>query len=100
MNTINEIDKQRISILYGASKADKVFVDDKTEKHRAEMLKAMDTIVRNISDEEVAYLYWLQCGVPDGTHKRNDYKLYVDDHSYEEIVRAFKYCMKLVLKDM
>lgn len=91
------VDKQEVSSLYGEMQRDQVFTDDKTVKHRAEMLKAMDLIVRNISNEDVCYLYWLQCGVPDGT---DDYEAYCNDDNYDDIVHAFKYCMKLALKDM
>ena len=93
------IEKQKTASLYGRF-PDNVFSDDGTAEHRAEMLKAMDIVVRNVSNEDVCYLYWLQCGVPDGTYERDEYDLYVDDASYDECVHAFKYCMKLALKDM
>lgn len=93
-------EKQELSSLYGEMQRDQVFVDDGTIKHRAEMLKAMDLIVRNVSNEDICYLYWLQCGVPDGTYEQNNYEEYCDDDNYNDMVHAFKYCMKLALKDM
>lgn len=76
---------------------DSVFTDTGKIQDRAEMLKAMDIIVRNLNDEAII-MYWLQCGVPDAT---TDYEQYCDDDEiYDDIVFAFKYCMHMAVYNM
>ena len=72
----------------------KVFTDLNIQERTA-MLKAMDTIVRNLNDEHIIF-YWLEEGVPDAT-KDEDYVLYADDDCYPDIEVAFEVCMKMAL---
>ena len=74
----------------------KVITTITDDKARAEMLKAMDIIIRNLNDERIIF-GWLEDGVPDGTYENNEYEEYVDDDVYDDIVDDFVYYMRMAL---
>ena len=75
-----------------------IFTTITDAKARAEMLKAMDIIIRNLNDEDIIF-DWLASGIPDGTYDNDDYAEFVDDDCYDDIVDEFNYCMRQALND-
>ena len=62
-------------------------------KERVSVIKAMDTIVRSLNDEEYV-AWWLEDGVPDGeidegTADEELYWLVDDDESFADIMSTF-----------
>lgn len=61
-------------------------------KRRANVVRAMDTMVRSVNNEELIF-NWLALGVADGdiTGKETDEDLeyYCDDENFEELMRLF-----------
>ena len=62
-------------------------------KERVSVIKAMDTIVRSLNDEEYV-AWWLEDGVPDGeidegTADEELYWLADDDESFADIMSTF-----------
>lgn len=62
-------------------------------KERVSVIRAMDTIVRSLNDEEYV-AWWLEDGVPDGEidEKTTDEELYWlvdDDKSFADIMSTF-----------
>lgn len=61
-------------------------------KERATMVKAMETIVRSINDEDIFYS-WLLYGVADGDidEKTTDEELdfYCEDETFSELMELF-----------
>ena len=62
-------------------------------KERVSVIKAMDTIVRSLNDEEYV-AWWLEDGVPDGeideeTTDEELYWLVDDDESFADIMSTF-----------
>ena len=67
-------------------------------KERVSVIKAMDTIVRSLNDEEYV-AWWLEDGVPDGeidegTADEELYWLVDDDESFADIMSTFIKIMK------
>ena len=67
-------------------------------KERVSVIKAMDTIVRSLNDEEYV-AWWLEDGVPDGeidegTADEELYWLADDDESFADIMSTFIKIMK------
>lgn len=67
-------------------------------KERVSIIRAMDTIVRNLNDER-DILWWLDSGVPDGeiNAKTTDEELYWlvdDDESFADIMSTFVKIMR------
>ena len=67
-------------------------------KERVSVIKAMDTIVRSLNDEEYV-AWWLEDGVPDGeideeTVDEELYWLVDDDESFADIMSTFIKIMK------
>ena len=66
------------------------------------MIRAMETVCRNINDEEV-FEHWLTLGVADGdidgTETDEDLECYVDDDkNFADIMQTFLECMKYAHK--
>ena len=62
---------------------------------RIKMLKAMDTVVRNMNDEN-AIADWLVIGLPDGAATDDEFDStaeYVDDETFADIMDSFVYIM-------
>lgn len=77
-------------------------LDRHTIESRAEVLLAMDTIVKHINDEE-EHVSWLVDGIPDGgpelelTAEQLDYYgQFTDDKEFEDMVLIFARTMKRV----
>ena len=67
-------------------------------KERVSVIRAMDTIVRSLNDEEYV-AWWLEDGVPDGeidegTTDEELYWLVDDDESFADIMSTFIKIMK------
>ena len=67
-------------------------------KERVSVIRAMDTIVRSLNDEEYV-AWWLEDGVPDGeidegTADEELYWLVDDDESFADIMSTFIKIMK------
>ena len=67
-------------------------------KERVSVIRAMDTIVRSLNDEEYV-AWWLEDGVPDGeidegTADEELYWLADDDESFADIMSTFIKIMK------
>lgn len=58
-------------------------------KWRIEQLKAMDTLIRSVNNENLVLDSWLMCGIPDGATDTDyrDYAENVDD--YKELCDFF-----------
>lgn len=72
----------------------------KTE--RIKMLRAMETVCRNINDEDV-FEHWLTLGVADGdidgTETDEELEYYIDDDkNFADIMQTFLECMKYANK--
>ena len=72
-------------------------------KERVSVIRAMDTIVRSLNDEEYV-AWWLEDGVPDGeideeTADEELYWLVDDDESFANIMLTFIKIMKCPLFD-
>lgn len=72
----------------------------KSEKHRVEILKAMDLLVRDINDENI-HISWLMNGLPDGLAQQDDeaFMDFLDDETMEDIGNCFIRCIKRAEKD-
>ena len=67
-------------------------------KERVSVIRAMDTVVHNLNDEEYV-AWWLEDGVPDGeineeTADEELYWLVDDDESFADIMSTFIKIMK------
>lgn len=75
---------------------------NQNDKHRAEVVKAMDILARCINDEEIM-ISWLECGVADGdiTSETSieeiveNQNYYLGDEQFEELMTLF---LKLMYK--
>lgn len=71
-------------------------------KRRADMVRAMNTIVRSINDEDII-MSWLMVGVADGDVKEDtpdDYlEYYCEDETFAELMALFLRLMKRAEKD-
>ena len=79
---------------------DMAVLEPRTVESRAEILMAMDVLMRHVSDE-FEQDYWLMHGVPDGAPKlrmtqeqMEYYEQFVDD--FEDIVKLFARIVKRV----
>ena len=64
----------------------------KNALERVEMVKAMDTIIRNLNDEEQID-YWLRYGVADHDEELTEEDAYLyadDDDNFKELMRTFQ----------
>lgn len=65
-------------------------------KERAELVRAMETIARNLNDEEIIYS-WLLCGVADGDIDEEttdeDLEWYCEDDNLADLMNVFMRCM-------
>lgn len=67
-------------------------------EQKIELLKAMDLIVRHMNNEE-AYCYWIEEGVPDEASE-DDYEFIASDiESLNDVTTAFEKVMKWYIKD-
>ncbi len=72
-------------------------------KERVEMVRAMETICRNINDEEVL-MGWLMCGVadeditPDTTDEFIAEQYCEDEEDFAELMDTFLRCMQRAAK--
>ena len=64
---------------------------------RAEMVRAMETVVRNINDEEI-FWPWLEVGVADGDIDGNetdeDLEYYCEDENFADLMGLFVRIMR------
>ena len=62
------------------------------KKERIEMVKAMETIARNLNDES-DFEYWLMYGVADGDidekTKDEDLQFYIEDENFADLMYTF-----------
>jgi predicted RNA-binding Zn-ribbon protein involved in translation (DUF1610 family) len=71
----------------------------KRMQERIDMVRAMETVCRNINDEDV-FMGWLMCGVADGdiTSTTTDEEIMQeyceDDASFAELMDCFLRCMR------
>lgn len=69
---------------------------------RAEMIRAMEKIVRSVNNEEVFDL-WLSMGVADGDingrETDEDLDFYADDENFSELMELFLDVMKMAKED-
>ena len=65
-------------------------------KERAELVRAMETIARNLNDENIIY-GWLACGVADGDIDYDttdeDLEWYCEDDNLADLMCVFLRCM-------
>lgn len=67
---------------------------DKKTQERVDMVRAMETVARNINDEEV-FMGWLMCGVADGdiTPETTDENIvdmgYTEDGTFKDLMSCF-----------
>ena len=70
-------------------------------KKRADVIRAMDLLVRSANNEEI-FDYWVTMGVADeDTNTTNDEDLenYCDDEDFAELMGRFLYVMKIASYD-
>lgn len=72
-------------------------------KERVQMVRAMETVCRNINDEEV-FMGWLMCGVADGDIDKETTDEFLqeayckDDDGFAELMDCFLRCMNRAYK--
>lgn len=77
---------------------------EKNMKQRVDMVRAMETIVRNINNEDVMW-GWLMCGVADGdiTDETTDEEIYMDycedDNQFADIMSCFVRTIRRMVDD-
>lgn len=62
------------------------------------MVKSMDTIVKELNNEEAYYGKWIYI-VPDGADDEDFYDIAVDEELFVDTVKCFKGIMRNYLKD-
>ena len=69
------------------------------KEERLAMVKAMETIARNLNDEEV-FEVWLTDGVADGDGEDDNELMWYaeDDDTFADLMDTFAYVMKIALK--
>ena len=79
---------------------DATVLDHRVVESRAEVLFAMDVLMKHLNDED-DQIYWLQVGVPDGAppmrmtqEQLEYYEQFVD--AFEDIVKVFAKTIKRV----
>jgi len=75
------------------------------KKKRIKMVKAMEYIARQISDEDIIYDVWLRFGIADGDIKYgdlsdtdeeyNDAEFYTEDNRFSELMKLFLNVMRI-----
>jgi len=69
-------------------------------QERVDMVRAMETVCRNINDEDI-FMHWLTCGVADGdiTKDTTDEEIATEyckeDGQFAEIMDCFLECMEM-----
>ena len=62
------------------------------KQERIQMLRAMDTVMRALNDEEI-FEIWLIDGIPDGTTEDSDFAAFADDITFADIMDTFVFVM-------
>lgn len=72
------------------------------KKERIEMVRAMETIARNLNDE-TSFEYWLIYGVADGDineeTKDEDLECYIEDKSFADLMYRFLRTLEIKPKE-
>lgn len=71
---------------------------DKITKEKYELVKAMNTIVKSLNNEEAYYNHWIYI-VPDGADDDDLYDIATDEELFNDTVKCFKRNMREYLKD-
>ena len=70
----------------------------KVENRKFALIKSMDTIVKELNNEEAYYGKWIYI-VPDGADDEDFYDIAVDEELFVDTVNCFKGIMRNYLKD-
>lgn len=70
----------------------------KIKNRKYELVKSMNTIVKDLNNEDAYYEYW-NCVVPDGADDDDFYYIAEDEELFGDTVKCFKIIMRYYLKD-